>query len=269
MPKASIQKPWQHYPDNEHALFTADCAGLRGNASVWLPPLQPAADKDPPVLPLPADFVLGPSQWAGNTHAVRDAGIPYVPVYPMVDVALTDPRLHVCPAPPTQLTAEALATINNSTRLETYMPQNYVDPGVLRAGVDVVIGTAGRLAPEKNQGILIQAFAMAYERLLEAGIRSRLAIIGRADSWRYAEGVMSIAEEAGLPREAVMFIGFVTPVSLPDYLSCLDVYVCPSIRETYGISVVQAMAMSLPVIHFGYGGMQVRPVHGQQAGQPS
>jgi hypothetical protein len=46
-------------------------------------------------------------------------------------------------------------------------------------------------------------------------------------------------------------------VSLPDYLSCLDVYVCPSVRETYGISVVQAMAMSLPVIHFGYGGMQV------------
>lgn len=49
------------------------------------------------------------------------------------------------------------------------------------------------------------------------------------------------------------------PEDIPRYLSCMDVYVCPSMRETYGISVVQAMAIGLPVIHYGVDGIQVGP----------
>ena len=55
----------------------------------------------------------------------------------------------------------------------------------------------------------------------------------------------------------VVTLGFVDPEDIPRYLSCMDVYVCPSMRETYGISVVQAMAMGLPVIHYGVDGIQV------------
>ncbi len=55
----------------------------------------------------------------------------------------------------------------------------------------------------------------------------------------------------------VLSIGFVDPEAVPRYLACLDVYVCPSMRETYGISVVQAMAMGLPVVHHGVDGIQV------------
>jgi hypothetical protein len=53
--------------------------------------------------------------------------------------------------------------------------------------------------------------------------------------------------------------GFAEPEDIPRRLACVDLYVCPSVVETYGISVVQAMAMGLPVVHFGVGGMQVGP----------
>ena len=52
--------------------------------------------------------------------------------------------------------------------------------------------------------------------------------------------------------------GFSEPEDIPAHLACVDVYVCPSVQETYGISVVQAMAMGLPVVHFGVGGLHVR-----------
>ena len=51
--------------------------------------------------------------------------------------------------------------------------------------------------------------------------------------------------------------GFVEPDGVRSYLKCMDVYVCPSVRETYGISVAQALSMALPVVHFGVDGLQV------------
>ncbi len=57
-----------------------------------------------------------------------------------------------------------------------------------------------------------------------------------------------------------MIIGIVAPNELPKYLACMDVYVCPSVRETFGISVVQAMAMRLAVVHMATAGLQVRAV---------
>ena len=58
-----------------------------------------------------------------------------------------------------------------------------------------------------------------------------------------------------------MGVGFSNPDDIPHYLSCMDIYVCPSVQETYGISVVQAMAMELPVIHYGIAGIQVGSAH--------
>ena len=57
-------------------------------------------------------------------------------------------------------------------------------------------------------------------------------------------------------------LGFVSPALIPRYLACMDVYVCPSVRETYGISIVQAMAMALPVVHYGVDGIRDYAQHG-------
>jgi glycosyltransferase involved in cell wall biosynthesis len=60
----------------------------------------------------------------------------------------------------------------------------------------------------------------------------------------------------------LLLTGFVQPEMVPPLLACFHVYVCPSIRETYGISVVQAMSMGLPVLHFGVDGLQDYAEHG-------
>ena len=48
-----------------------------------------------------------------------------------------------------------------------------------RAGADVVIGTAGRLAPEKNMALLVHAYALMRLRVLQEPnpIRSRLLLV--------------------------------------------------------------------------------------------
>ena len=53
---------------------------------------------------------------------------------------------------------------------------------------------------------------------------------------------------------------FVAAHDVPEVLACMDVFVAPFISpscETQGIAPLEAMAMSIPVVHFGVGGMQV------------
>ena len=52
---------------------------------------------------------------------------------------------------------------------------------------------------------------------------------------------------------------FVPPQELPGLYECVDVLVSPYIgMETYAITNIEAMAMALPFLHYGIGGIQVR-----------
>lgn len=53
---------------------------------------------------------------------------------------------------------------------------------------------------------------------------------------------------------------FVEPKAVPSVYACMDVLVSPYIRpatETFGLANIEAMAMRVPFIHFGTGGIQV------------
>jgi L-malate glycosyltransferase len=121
------------------------------------------------------------------------------------------------------------------------------EPWCLRRGPDeLLFGTLGGLRPEKNLGRLLRVAAMVPKDL-----RWRLVIAG--------EGQERVALEAqahalGL-SDRVVFTGFVDrPGAL---LGALDVYVLTSDTEQMPISVLEAMAVGLPVLATDVGDLRV------------
>src|SRR6516165_6808478 len=103
---------------------------------------------------------------------------------------------------------------------------------------EVVFGVAGRMAPEKNHRVLIEAFALARRR----HSRLRLRLLGA--------GVLEpkLKEQArslGL-GDSIEFCGF--GHDAPAFLSGLDVYVLPSDFEGLPLGLLEAIASGLPVV---------------------
>lgn len=101
-----------------------------------------------------------------------------------------------------------------------------------------VIGTVGRLEPEKDQMTLLEAF----RRLKDSGVRARLVIVGVG---AMAEELQRQAASLGI-ADRTMFLGLRRDV--PRLLSAMDVFVLTSIREGLPIALIEAMAAGLPVI---------------------
>jgi L-malate glycosyltransferase len=112
------------------------------------------------------------------------------------------------------------------------------EPWGVRHGVDeLLFGTLGGLRPEKNLGRLLRIAAM-----LPNGLPWRLVIAGEGQERPALEAQ---ARALGL-AERVVFTGFVDrPAAL---LGELDVYVLSSDTEQMPISVLEAMAVGLPVL---------------------
>jgi len=124
--------------------------------------------------------------------------------------------------------------------------QRYVREGATTHSSDhLVIGTLGRLSEEKGLHILIQAFAQ----------------ISRTNSdielWIGGEGKERTALEKLVERsgigERVHFLGHISePVELYE---CFDIFCLPSLREGLPNTVLEALAMEVPVIATAVGGV--------------
>jgi glycosyltransferase involved in cell wall biosynthesis len=111
-----------------------------------------------------------------------------------------------------------------------------------------VVLHVGRLAPEKNLGLLIDAWRLAAPQL---GGRAQLVIAG--------EGPDGARLRAALPD--ARHIGFLDRDALAALYASADVCVLPSRTETCGLVALEAMASGLPVIAADAGGFResVRP----------
>ena len=108
-----------------------------------------------------------------------------------------------------------------------------------------VIGTVGRLAPEKNQRILIDALSA----LREQGVPAHLLLVGDGSERAALE---AYADRTRMTRH-VTFAGAQQDVRA--LLSIMDVFVLPSTRvETFSNAALEAMAMGLPVVLSRIGG---------------
>jgi glycosyltransferase involved in cell wall biosynthesis len=100
------------------------------------------------------------------------------------------------------------------------------------------IGALGRLHEEKGFDLLLDAAA----KLRDAGRAFRLSIAGEGPA---AADLKARSERLGL-ADRVDFPGWVAP---PDrLLAKLDLFVCSSRTESFGLVVVEAMAAGAPVI---------------------
>ena len=101
---------------------------------------------------------------------------------------------------------------------------------------DLVMGYVGRLAPEKNLGVVLAAF----EAVRQLQPRARLVFVG--------DGPMR-AELAALVPEAI-FAGQRSGDDLAAHYASLDVFLFPSLTETFGNVTTEAMASGCAVVAF-------------------
>jgi glycosyltransferase involved in cell wall biosynthesis len=97
----------------------------------------------------------------------------------------------------------------------------------------------GRLAEEKHVDVLIKSVAILKDQIPD--INLILAGIGKEE-----EALHRLVEDLNI-TEVVKFLGFVTK-ELPSLYQAADLFVIMSTAEAHSLSLLQAMASSLPVI---------------------
>lgn len=104
---------------------------------------------------------------------------------------------------------------------------------------DLAVLYVGRLAPEKNLELLVAAYRAIAARRADA----KLMIVGEGPAF-------------GLLREAVpnaVFCGLRTDAELATHYASGDLFVFPSLSETYGNVTLEALASGVPVVAFAQG----------------
>lgn len=102
-----------------------------------------------------------------------------------------------------------------------------------------VIIYVGRLAEEKNVNLLIEA-----QSFLAKKTNVKLLIVGNGpDIDNYKKLSKKLKQE-----ENITFVGAVPWEEIPYYYASADIFATPSVTETQGLTVIEAMASSLPVM---------------------
>jgi L-malate glycosyltransferase len=121
---------------------------------------------------------------------------------------------------------------------------------------NLVLAVVGQITPWKGQDLAIRV----AKDLSNIDRRVRLLIVGsvkftgpgtRYDNPAYAEHLHRLVDTLGL-EESVLFLG--EREDLPAILAATDLVLAPSWEEPFGRSIVEAMAMGVPVIATDVGG---------------
>jgi glycosyltransferase involved in cell wall biosynthesis len=135
-----------------------------------------------------------------------------------------------------------LMTIYNGVDSSKYNTIKSVDFGHRITAVN-----AGSLNDVKNQITIIKAFAYLVQKLNVNNIE--LIIIGDGPN---KQGILDFINRNKLSKY-IKLVGFKTNVI--DYLLQSDVYISSSTDESFGLSIVEAMMLGLPVISSSVGGV--------------
>ena len=109
---------------------------------------------------------------------------------------------------------------------------------------ELVVGTVGRLSPEKGG---VDVLVRAVELLRHDHPRARLVVVGDGP---LRPDLEKLADDLG---SDMVFTG--TRTDIARLLSAMDIFVLPSLMEAMPIALLEAMAMRLPVVATKVGGV--------------
>lgn len=120
---------------------------------------------------------------------------------------------------------------------------------------DVVLIFVGRLAPEKNINLLLEAFSNIQQNCHRAVL---LLVGGGPDKEEYEQLVKDLSLQG-----RVRFCGLISYEEIPRYLHLSDIFVTASVTEVHPLTVIEAMASGLPVVGVHSPGISDTIEHGK------
>ena len=154
--------------------------------------------------------------------------------------------------------------IPNGVDLNRFNPSNRGKGKRKELGIPddaLIIGTTGRLHPGKGQDRLIEI----SDRIKQGGIEHHLVVIGAetstaCESLKFETRLRRMIKEKDL-ENSVHLLGFRD--DLPLILPEVDIYVSLSYAESFGLSVLEAMACGVPIVALGVGGLKDLVIPGE------
>lgn len=162
----------------------------------------------------------------------------------------------------TNMPREKIKVLPLGTDLQQFDPSHYNKSesrsffGLPQNGY--TIGVLGRLDKLKGQHILLQAIPEVVRQ--HPNVVFLIAGDETAGEYGYKEYLLKLCRSLDIERY-VKYIPFTDDV--PRLMAALDVFVLPSFSETFGLVVVEAMAMERPIIATNAGGLPEMIVNGK------
>ena len=109
-----------------------------------------------------------------------------------------------------------------------------------------VVLTLSRISPEKGQDLVLRALALWEKHERE----SFVVLICGAPAYMHGQSYMRRLRKLAqkLKKVEVHFPGYVTGLEKHAHLALADLYVFPSWHESYGLTLMEALAAGLPVL---------------------
>lgn len=142
---------------------------------------------------------------------------------------------------------QKIVVIENGVDLERFYPRNAQKQLKKELGIKTngpIVGTVGRMVTEKGQIFLIEAL-----KYLKADWKDlKCLFIGEGPM---LPQLKKMASDSGI-EDMCVFAGILKDIEFS--YSILDVFVLPSLREPFGLVLLEAMASGIPVIATAAGG---------------
>lgn len=125
------------------------------------------------------------------------------------------------------------------------------------ASEQIVIGTVKSLERVYGIDVLIESFKLVKER--NPQISLTLVIVGEGSERKNLE---KLVNDLSI-ENSVEFTGYKKPSNIVKWFNQIDIFINLSRRESFGVSVVEAMACGLPVIASNIGGLKEIIIDGE------
>ncbi len=113
-----------------------------------------------------------------------------------------------------------------------------------------IVGVIGRLDPQKGQ----EEFLRSLPLVLEQRRNVYYVLVGEETHGEggFRRHLVNLSHELGI-QDHVRFLPFTEDV--PEFMAAIDVFALPSYSETFGLVLIEAMAMGKPVVATSTGGV--------------